>query len=198
MVHNGILGDFDTTIKFSIAAMAEIISMAAHYATTKPRFKELVGGANIGSFVFGRYHSYLDAKGNVVARMVQAGWCPSDIEKLRRTYGGLGTLHYISGLSRPEARDHSSCNETSCTSYQIDLTTYQLSHAATGCTCPEFEVNIADVQKVLRNTTTFPVLRFSRTDKGVDLVVQEYQEGTEYVALSHVRIFHTFRQSTDS
>lgn len=189
MVQNGILGDFDNTIKLSTYAMAEIMSIVAFYATKDSRFKELTGGESVGTFVFGGSPSYLEPGSEVEAQMTRLGWCPSEIERLRLASSSLSTLHYISRLSRSIDRDHSSCDKASCKAFQIDLKTYKLSHVDASCTCPEFEINIADVQNVLRNTSTFPVLQFIRTDEGVELVVEEYKEGTEYVALSHVRLF---------
>ena len=69
----------------------------------------------------------------------------------------------------------------------MDRDTYQLSHSAQGCACSDFHINGDHVQKILRETNTFPILRFDQLNEDAGLVVEEYKEETEYVALSQVR-----------
>ena len=184
---NAIHSDFDDEIRFSIAALAEVISTAIWTACTvlapagTPR-------PDVARLVFPWYRLFLRPGGGLELDMIAHGWCPSEIERIRQLYQGLATMHFLSRLDRAiPGRDHSVCDKVMCNAFQIDMDTYQLSHASDGCSCPEYEINVSDVERVLGEPESFPVLRFDQCGSGgIVMKVEKYQPGMKYIALSHV------------
>jgi hypothetical protein len=187
---NVINSEFDDTVRFAIAALGEVLSTAAHTAVTSSDAKKRPVQHSPLGFSLPWHRLFMAEGGEVEALMLAVGWCASEIERIRHSYQGLGSMHFMSRLSRMETGlDHSSCTKALCKAFQIDLSSYKLSHAEKDCQCAEYEVNIQDIQHVLRNSKSYPILRFEKSDDGkVDLAVEEYAPGgVEYIALSHVR-----------
>ncbi|KAH7303243.1 hypothetical protein B0I35DRAFT_485367 [Stachybotrys elegans] len=189
---NSIHSEFDGTILTAITAFGEIctISCEAFYGnlsvnrarSSLPPPSEALKPVGIpwGS-------KSLRSGVNLESSLLATGWCPSEIEKVRQAYTGLCTVHFLSRLGRSPSMDHSSCTKTLCTAMQIDLASYKLSHVGDGCNCADFEVDIDEVQRVLQETDSFPILLMERLEDGsINLIVEAYQPGTKYVALSHV------------
>lgn len=187
---NAIHSEFDESVRFSIAALAEVISTAAFTTVSQLVLKGVPIDDVTRKFYFPWHRLFLDSGGNLESQMLEVGWCISEIERLRHSYQGLGSMYFISQLGRTRTaprRDHSACTKMLCKAFQIDLGSYELAHVEPGCACREYEINIADIQRVLHNTKFYPILRFDTVDDGkVELSVEEYSPGDSYVALSHV------------
>ena len=185
---NGTQENVDHTVRYSINALGELFSTGIYAASTlaQPKVQLPVLG-------FSWHNNFIRAGGLVEKRMLDQGWCPSEIEKIRSTFQGLNTMHYTSRLRREERQDHSGCSVTACSAFQIDMKMYEPRHASVGCKCGSIEVDAAQVTRILRSTESFPVIRVefpTADDADMTLFVEEYQPGVSYVALSHVSISH--------
>ncbi|UKZ51105.1 hypothetical protein TrVGV298_004860 [Trichoderma virens] len=71
----------------------------------------------------------------------------------------------------------------------MDIETYKPSHVSDGCNCDLIGIDERATSLILRSTDTYPIIRFEQIGDGVDdfeLVVEPYEPGVPYVALSHV------------
>jgi hypothetical protein len=177
---------FDDSIKYAISAMAETAAAAIQTAILLEKYVV----DDMRGFHIPWSRNFLVAGGQVEKNMLEAGWCISEIERARTTYQGLSTMSYTSKLDRSRnRRDHSSCNKLYCSGFQIDLKQYKLSHATPDCSCDEYSIDIAQVQRILHDSTTYPILLFERSESGeVTMSVEPYEPGVPYIALSHVSL----------
>jgi hypothetical protein len=193
---NSIHSEFDDTILTAITALGEIctISCEAFYGNlslNRARLSLPPPSEALRPIGIPWGSKSLRSGVNLESSLLATGWCPSEIEKVRQAYTGLCTVHFLSRLDRSSSigTDHSSCTKILCKAMQIDLASYRLSHAGDGCKCADFEVDIDEVQRVLQMTDSFPILLMERLEDGsINLVVEAYQSGTKYVALSHVSL----------
>jgi hypothetical protein len=152
------------------------------------------------------YQNYLDPGTVIEGRMLDEGWCISDIQRVRELYQGLNTQSYISRLKIPGRntpnnvspgiipRNHSNCTKNKCTAAEIKPGTYQLSHSEDDSTksCSVIEVDVDKVNEVLLGTdskNTFPILRFEVPNgqwNDATITVKAYTGVEPYVAMSHV------------
>jgi hypothetical protein len=192
MVGNIFNDDFDDGVIMSVAGLGEIISSALVICGQQHPSRDVVSDpvpsdkANPNVFL---WTNKIAKNQRLRNSMLEAGWCPSEIERALTMHLGLVTICSLAQLDRQAVRhDHSACSHIACTAFQIDLRTYELSHAEAGCSCPEYAVDVTEIERVLLETSTFPILRFMQGEDGkITVAVEEYEQGHQYVALSHVR-----------
>jgi hypothetical protein len=186
--------NFEGSIFIAIAALGEILTLTGEVFYKKLSVERQKASLPAPSDTL-KPGGYIWAlKDHISKAYLESGpvpttWCPSELEKVREAYTNVSIVHYLSRLDRGSAagKDHSSCTRTLCQATQIDLANYKLSHTEDGCQCAEFEVNIDEVQSILRASSSFPILLIERfEDASVRLVVEAYKPGDKYVALSHV------------
>ncbi|PKK48270.1 hypothetical protein CI102_6794 [Trichoderma harzianum] len=179
------ISDLDEPVRYSICALGEYFSTGLFQAIalSNPKVDVPIVG-------FSWHQNYMRSGGTMDNQMLQQGWCPSEIEKLRSQFNGLNTMHHIAQLQRPNAnQDHSNCTRHLCTAFQMDIETYKPSHLSDGCTCDLIGIDGRATSLILRSTDTYPIIRFDQIGDGVDdfeLVIEPYEPGVPYVALSHV------------
>jgi hypothetical protein len=188
---SSIYSDYDRSIKFSIGALCELITSSLSIGVVRLS----VGGFSVEFSAVPHAPwmlKYLAPGSQLEQDMLESGWCISEIERIRQGSNRLATAHYLSRLDHSvPSRNHSSCTKIMCKAFQINMATYELSHATSGCECPEYPIKVDDVQNILRNTEFYPILRFDYADDGhVGLAVEEYRPGLQYIALSHVSPGH--------
>jgi hypothetical protein len=73
--------------------------------------------------------------------------------------------------------------------YQIDLHEYKVGHAEEDCSCIMVTVDIDLAISILKKPGSLPLLKIIYDEQSLDSLrveVVEYEEGTEYTAISHV------------
>lgn len=182
--------NLDETVRYSICALGEYFStgLASVVGMSNPKIE-------VPNLAFSWHQGYMQSGGAIDKEMLQRGWCPSETEKIRSQFQGLQTMHHISQLQKSNVKqDHSNCTRHLCTAFQMDIETYQPSHLSGDCSCPLITIDERATSLILRNTDTYPVLRFDQIGDELDnfeLVVEPYEPGVPYVALSHVsKIIH--------
>ncbi|POR38277.1 Uncharacterized protein TPAR_01537 [Tolypocladium paradoxum] len=180
-----IQANLDYRIRNSIAALGELFSTGLYAAATlaQPRIELPIVGLNW-------YRDYIKPKGDLEAQMLQSGWCPSEIEKLRSQFQGVFTMHYTSRLTMPERHGtHHDCSLHACRAFQLDIDTYKPLHVSGDCDCAHMEVDMSSVLSILHSTSSYPVIRVEQSADGPEalrLIAEPWTPGTPYVALSHV------------
>lgn len=175
----------DETVRYSICALGEYFStgLASVVGQSNPKIE-------VPNLAFSWHQNYMNSRGTIDKEMLQRGWCPSETEKIRSQFQGLQTMHHISQLQKSNSnQDHSNCTRHLCTAFQMDIETYQPSHLSDDCSCPLITIDERATSLILRSTDTFPILRFDQIGDELDnfeLVVEPYEPGIPYVALSHV------------
>jgi hypothetical protein len=123
-------------------------------------------------------------------RLLQHGWCPSEIARVNDKPGGLDAFHYFTRLKKPKPwLDHASCTAHVCMALQAKVVSLSASHHRPHCECHEITVDSTAIHRILESTPYYPVLRFHRnprSDTAFELIVEQYTPGVPYVALSHV------------
>lgn len=182
---NSIQPPFNQTIKFSIAALGELLTFVLRNALTT---SSMTGPVPVMGYPW--YRGYLPVGGELEITMLSRGWCISEVEKIRVLYQGLNTRHFLSRLKSPTPyRDHSACSRNSCTAFQLDPKIYRPAHTHEDCSCNHINVDIEIVMDILVRTQTFPVLNVNLGDgdlQNLVISVEEHQPDIPYVALSHV------------
>ncbi|KAL7943305.1 hypothetical protein V8C42DRAFT_328674 [Trichoderma barbatum] len=177
--------NLDETVRYSICALGEYFSTGLFriIAQSNPKIDVPIVG-------FSWHQNYMQAGGTMDKQMLQRGWCPSETEKIRSQFQGLHTMHHIAQLQRPNAdQDHSNCTRHLCTAFQMNIETYRPSHLSDGCSCDLIGIDEGATSFILRTTDTYPIIRVDQIGAGADdfeLVVEPYEPGVPYVALSHV------------
>lgn len=180
--------NLEETVRYSICALGEYFStgLFRFVAQSNPKIDVPIVG-------FSWHQNYMQAGGTMDKQMLQRGWCPSETEKIRSQFQGLHTMHHIAQLQRPNTnQDHSNCTRHLCTAFQMDIDTYKPSHLTDGCSCALIGIDERAASLILRSTDTYPIIRFDQIGDGVDefeMVVEPYEPGVPYVALSHVSTF---------
>lgn len=178
----------DHRIRYSIAALGELFAVAIETAVFS--FKLPVPfRASARPWSYG----YLAEGGLVEKQLLDCGWCPSEIEKIRSEVSGLTTMHYISRLRKAgPRRDHTGCHRYRCSAFQIQMLHYQPAHTHPGHDCELVHVAMDDVLRVLQYTDSYPVLAAdAHSNHESSLLrrrvhVEPFSEGVPYVAISHV------------
>lgn len=130
----------------------------------------------------------------LVEELLARGWCPSEIAFLQHYPPSASNsgMYYARQIGRM-GLDHSRCSKEACLLNVIDKSSYVQQHcrlSSTTCkgSCQHVTPSQERVRAILMNGGV-PLLESSTTtfDLGkVNLEVVEYQEGMEYIALSHV------------
>ncbi|PHH93408.1 hypothetical protein CDD83_3721 [Cordyceps sp. RAO-2017] len=182
--------NLDEGFYYSIAALGDLLSTVLY----------TLASASVKPLSLNWQFRYISHGSSVESQMLNNGWCPSEIDKIRSQFTSLTTMHYASRLknARPQL-SHTHCSKA-CQAFQIDMATYRPLHAPQ-CEqgCPSINVDIAAVQSVLRSTDFYPVLRVqwpADEADGLRLLIKQYQPGESYVALSHVGCCASSRAST--
>lgn len=182
---------FNNTIFLSIAGLVELLASSLSVLnTSRPEIQHIASGSGILAA------KYLDPGGCAYNTMVKAGWCRSDVERIRHVFFGISTRHFLRHLAKPTTsytHGEAACSFARCGAAQIDPDSYQLSHAGSCKKCDLARLDEVEVKRILMQTTTFPILRLVLHDHGgVDIHIEAYV-GTKttrrrpFVALSHVR-----------
>ncbi|KAL7930254.1 hypothetical protein V8C35DRAFT_313355 [Trichoderma chlorosporum] len=179
------ISNLDETVRYSICALGEYFSTGLFQAVIRSNPK-----LDVPIIGFSWHQDYMQVGGTMEKQMLERGWCPSETEKIRSQFQGLHTMHYIAQLQRPNAsQDHSNCTRHQCTAFQMDIKTYKPSHLSDDCSCDLINIDERATASILRSTDTYPIIRFDQIGDGADdfeLVVEPYEPGVPYVALSHV------------
>jgi hypothetical protein len=172
----------DHTVRYSIAALGELFSTGTYAGASlaQPKIELPILGLSW-------HRGYICPGGVVESKMLNNGWCPSEVEKIRSQLQGLFTMHYTSQLKKPTPwLDHSACSKSLCAAFRIDLSTYKPAHVQHDCHCDLIEADPGIVADILRNSDSFPVVRVEGDLDHLKMVVEKFEEGVQYVALSHV------------
>lgn len=172
----------DHTVRYSIAALGELFSTGiyAGASLSQPKMELPILGMSW-------HRDYIRPGGVVEAKMLNNGWCPSEIEKIRSQLQGLFTMHYTSQLKKPKPwLDHSKCARSFCRAFHIDIDTYKPAHVEENCACELIEADPTMVEGILRNSDSFPVVTVRGVSDDMTICVERFEEGVSYVALSHV------------
>lgn len=171
--------DFDWRLMCSIIALHEAVVFALNGTARKLGF-ETIPSLPWAKRFFGEA---------VCTQMLGGGWCPSDIERAADKFRHTQTLYFLSRMRKDEVhRDHQSCTPSSCSSFQLDLATYQTRHRQPGCRCPEATPKLDDIVKLLKNEE-LPLLRITQVNEDIESLKIEVVALTPdlpYVSISHV------------
>lgn len=188
LLNTAIHTEFDLAIKTSIAALGDLLATGFSTATSLKRIPD----AQV-HFGFAWAAKYLEGASDLERHMLDNGWCRSEVEKIRSVNQGLGTQHFLSRMRKGGLRrDHTSCSKDGCVAFQLNLETYRPCHAQEGCDCELKFVDEPEVQRILKETTTFPVIRVEirsgpdAPDAALEMKVEPHTVGVPYVAISHV------------
>lgn len=171
--------EFDWRLMCSIAAVHEATVYTLNHIAQR------LGWANIPNLPWAKKFFGVA----ISTRMLEAGWCPSDIERAKDKFISTQSLYFLSRMRKNEIpRNHLTCTMSLCSSFQLDSATYQTKHRQPYCRCPDATPVINDVVALLRSQK-LPLLRIRRTDEDLESLIVEvvaYTPETPYVAISHV------------
>lgn len=173
------------SLHFAIAGLGELFMTSLYMRTHLVTPRIILPPAS-----FNWFHNYMAVDGDVEKQMLAAGWCPSQIEKMRSFFQGVSSLHYVTRL-RPQTKpsDHVGCTRHACQAFQIDISTYKPRHISPSCQCKDVSVDEMELTAILRTSGSYPILK---TDTGAEnagpvrITLETYEPGMNYVALSHV------------
>lgn len=148
----------------------------------------LIGG--LGSFVMQNSILWNLQFSNPVLpinRMIDNNWCPSEISRTLEQFSPA-SMYYVSLLDRSTTvRDHSQCTSRKCFAFLVNESTYQTKHVDEDCECSFLGPDISKLVQTIQSGS-FPVLciNIDKRSDTVQVIVEEYEQGKEYIALSHV------------
>ena len=167
--------DFDWRIKCAMAAVFEAVVFEVRKASQEP--VPLPSWAN------------LFFNEDIRQQMLGAGWCPSEIARIKDKFVCLQSLAFLSRMNRREIiRDHFLCTSRLCSAFQINATTYQPKHKQPHCMCQEATPNAKDIYNALQKGE-LPLLKLTQTNdklESLNIEVVTYTSETPYIAISHV------------
>lgn len=171
--------DFDWGLLCSIAAVHEAT------VNTLNRAAQRLGFDNIPNIPW-RKEFFRAA---ICTRMLEAGWCPSEIERAKHKFTFTQTFYFLSRMRKNEIRrNHLTCTTSLCSSFQLDLAKYQTKHRQPCCRCPDAAPNIDDVVTLLRSGK-LPLLQITQANGDLESLrveVVAFTPETPYVSISHV------------
>jgi hypothetical protein len=136
-------------------------------------------------------------------KLENEGWCPERVKRLRVELGTEG-LYYASLLEViNDGKSHDECSESACVAYNLkNNDEYRQRHDARYCDCRDemctHDVDSCacrakyDVESLTDKTRAsvmqgrIPLLVAHHSDRGWELEVNDFHEGQEYIAISHV------------
>lgn len=119
--------------------------------------------------------------------MVQSKWCPSDVALVAAQFTAP-TLYYVSRMRRSSTRrDHSRCTDKKCKAFRVDPAVYRTKHVEPGCARHFTGPPEPQVMRIIRSGK-IPILSLKENQQGdiIEVSVEPYRAGVEYVAVSHV------------
>lgn len=119
-------------------------------------------------------------------RLLDNGWCQTDIIKWRASSGGFQNLLYLSKLKQPVRKDHSNCTGSACVAHQYDMSNQTAIHRCATGSCGMLHVDIRAL-KAAFDDGYMDLLDIQGEDPSTMTVgVVSSKNSEEYVALSHV------------
>ena len=171
--------EFDWGLMCAIAAVHEAIVYSLNHVAQR------LGSANIPNMPWAK--QFFGAA--IYTRMLEAGWCPSEIEGAKNKFISTQTLYFLSRMRKDEIRrNHQTCTTSLCSSFQLDLAAYQTKHRQSYCKCVDVTPNMDDVMVLLRSRK-LPLLQITQLEGNLESLKVEvvaYTPETSYVAVSHV------------
>lgn len=120
--------------------------------------------------------------GFLESRMIDDGWCKSDVERLRYALEPE-KLYFVAQMDPPTPlEDHRGCQKHRCLLKQLDWLTYETKHTYEGCACPHVTASQADMSIILESNAIPLVLWCS----GSQMKIVSSDDYPNYVAISHV------------
>ncbi len=180
-VWNATHPDFDWGIKFTIAALGEVVGhgLQEAYTTLKLGDNTIISNGWDPGF-FGP---------QIRSQMLSCGWCPSEIARVRDKFSSPQVLYFISRMHKAGIqRNHDKCTPRLCSSLQIDPKAYQTKHRKPDCRCTAASPKMDELLTALGKRVV-PLLKITEVDGDLDSLTIEVVErtaDTAYVAISHV------------
>lgn len=176
----------DYSIKNSLAALGELFSITMMALRQGLHLQMRTEGMSI---YWNR--DCLVAGGRLKSQMLAHGWCYSEVEKMRKQFVNLNTMHYVSRTRKSgPRRDHSRCHKHRCLAFQIRMHEYQLAHVEQCRGCELLNVELDGVAAILEKTHSYPVLTgktaWNEVYKRDEVRVEAFDPAIPYVAISHV------------
>ena len=132
-------------------------------------------GLNFSSSIKG-YLGFLET------RMIDDGWCKSDIAKLRY-HLEPEKLYFIAQMDPPTPfQDHQGCPNNRCLLRQVELLDYKTKHIDEGCKCTHVTASEVEMFSILKSGF-IPLILWS-SNSPMKIVSSQYHPN--YVAISHV------------
>ena len=170
---------FDWGLMCSLAAVHEAIVHALNRVARK------LGSDNIPNLLWPKKFFTK----SICSRMLGAGWCPSDIERAKAHFTSTQTLYFLSRMSKNEIqRSHVTCTSRLCSSFQIELSTYQTKHRQSCTGCPDAVPNLDHIVMLLKDGK-LPLLQITQSSEDLESLsidVVALTPETPYVSISHV------------
>jgi len=120
-------------------------------------------------------------------KMRQAGWCPSRLTHIFRSYD-YAVVYHLLLLSRQSAGeiDHWLCTVSDCLAKKVHMDEYHVRHTADECCCPMVEAPVSKVEGIIKNGG-IPLIEIKQSSDGrLDLQIVQATATTSFVAISHV------------
>jgi hypothetical protein len=135
----------------------------------------------------------------LLRRFKEAGWCPHLSRRYTRA-NSAALLYYASALRQSR---HEDCTESKCIAYDVDENqSYKMEHAKKGCQCGLRGPDMNRVKAIIASGG-IPLIKLTRKEtvfsrlfgidsfnnectECLDVDVEEYKPGMEYIAISHV------------
>ncbi|MCJ1464129.1 hypothetical protein MMC07_002742 [Pseudocyphellaria aurata] len=169
--------DFNSSQKYSIASVAELIGFAANKAFDVQPLDSKCPTAWTLNFSNMQKES----------QMLSCGWCPAEIARSVHLFKSLQTLHFLSRMRNFKSQQrHRWCSTERCEAYQSNLVRYQTVHRTVDCPCDDYISDLPALTRILAKGA-LPLLRISKSESLDDFSVElvESQKDSSYIALSH-------------
>lgn len=119
------------------------------------------------------------------ARMIQDGWCKSQVRRAFRL--SPSGRYSVAHLARPDPETtHERCSLWECKAYKMPWETYKTVHVSKSCSCPFLYANSEQLYTILKAGKIPVIPSFCSFQSGSSIEVREAERGSQYVAISHV------------
>ena len=120
--------------------------------------------------------------GFLETRMIDDGWCKSDVVKLRY-HLEPEKFYFVAQMDPPTpSQDHQGCPNNRCLLRQVELLNYKTKHIDEGCKCTHVTASEVEMFSILKSGF-IPLILWS-SDSPMKIVSSQYY--ANYVAVSHV------------
>lgn len=180
---NSVQVDVPFSVRYSISTLCEVLHNVIFIlgALAQPSI-------SLDSHSFGR--GYIEPGGAMESRMLENGWCLSEMDVVRSRPQSLISLHVLSQLKKPHLGVHDNCRPHMCNALQIDLQNYTPRHVLDSCHCANMHIDAQRIGAILKQRDGYPILQVTGLGGALDdlqINISPYTPGMQYVALSHVR-----------